>query len=200
MPFRIHPQGIRQLKELEKAAGKAERKIEIALVRAVNLGARKGRTESSKAIRSEIAFKAAYVNERLKVTKKANRFDKSATITGRDRSTQLIRFSTPKSIEKLRDRKGKTKKQIARMRARVRVKKGGALKKVKYFWVPLRNGNEGIAYRVGGKFATGSDKFKVVYGPSVDQAFSNVFDDVEPVIYRTIDEELGRQFKVLFDG
>lgn len=200
MPFRLSRQSIKDLRLIEKAAGKAAEKTTRALVRAVNLGARKGRTIASKQIRSEIAFKAPYVNSRLKVTKKASPQAISATISGRDRPTQLIRFATPASINKMRNKKGKTRRQINRMRASVRVKKGGPLRKLNYFWVSLRNNNEGLAFRVPGTTSAGKSKFQVVYSVSVDQAFGDVRERVEPQIDPIVEKEFDRQLGVLFNA
>lgn len=200
MPLSIDRRTILQLREAARDLGQAERKIDSALSRSVNLGARRGRTISSRAIRDEIAFKAPYVNQRLTVTRRASPSRPTAVITGRDRETQIIRFATPASVKKLRDRKGKTRAQIARSRASVRVKKGGALQKVKYFWVPLKNDNEGLAFRSGGKFSTGKDKFDVVYSVSVDQAFGDVRDRVTTPILNIVENEFERQLGVIFNA
>lgn len=191
---------MQDLTRLQKVVDKSKKPINVALARAVNLGATKGRTIASKEIRKDIRFQAAYVNERLKVTKRASFNSPDAVIRGRDRNTQLIRFATTRSINKLKNRKGKTKAQIARLRPSVKVRKGGALRKPKYFWVPLKNNNEGLAYRTEGKFSTGKDKFEVVYGPSVEQAFKQEIPDIEPQILAIVDKEFDRQIGVIFDA
>lgn len=176
----------------EKNIDQNNRDVVRAAVRAVNLGATRGRTLASKKIRDEVALKKPYIDERLKVTQKASPNSLSAAITGRSRPTQLIRFATPSSINKMRNKKGKTRKQINNMRASVRVKRTGSLKKVKYFWVPLKSDNEGLAYRVAG-----TNKINPVYSVSVDQALNNARDRIEPDIFKVIEKEFNRQLGLI---
>jgi len=204
---------LQDLTRLQKVVDKSKKPINVALGRAVNFGLKKGRTLISKEIRKDIRFSATYLNEnnndRLKITEFATFNKPTGVIRARDRDTQLIRFATPQSINKLKNRKGKTKKQISRLRPSVKVRKGGALRKPKYFWVKLKgkggklddeNANEGLAFRTPGKFKSGKDKFKVVYSVSVQQAMKQEIPEVEPKILAIVDKEFDRQLGVIFDA
>jgi len=84
----------------------------------------------------------------------------------------------------------------------VRVKRsGGRRKKVRGgFFVPLRAGSrvvQGIAipHPKGGTFKSGRPRFKVLYGPSVDQAMQTLRPQIEPKIADKFESELTRQIK-----
>lgn len=187
MPFRVF------FKSIAKGVNQEDKRLIRSSVRAINLGAKRGRTLASKQIRDEIALKKPYVNKRLTVTRKAASNNLSATITGRSRPTQLIRFATPSTINAMRNKKGKTRRKINKMRASVRVKTGGSIQKLKYFWVPLKNNVEALAYRVPGKTPEGKSKINIVHSVSVDQALKDVKPRIENKIFEIIEKEFNRQ-------
>jgi len=149
-------------------------KIQTALVRAINKTADRGRTRFSRAVREQINFSATYINQRLKVTKRASRGNYEALIRGRDRATSLARFSRQRPLSGgSRHRGGKVN---------VQVKAGGARRAISRAWIArLKNGNVGLAVRTEGGPPSGAYKptklfnnVYLLYGPSVDQALVSV--------------------------
>lgn len=169
---------------------------------AVNKTAFRARTESSKRIREQVAFSASYLSDesgRLSVSKKANNVDLEARITGRFRPTSLARFivGTPNN-------KG----------VRVKVAPGLARFMSRAFVIKLRAGsadietksNQGLAIRLRAG-ETISNKHKVLgrsgnsslyllYGPSVDQVFNNVAEDISPESADYLEAEFLRLLKI----
>lgn len=152
-------------------------RIRKAAMRAVNKTADRARTASAREMRNQVNFPASYLNAegRLQVTKRANQDDLEARITGRQAPTSLARFvqGTPK--------RGKG--------VRVQVKPGAARYMRRAFLMKLKNNNLGLAVRTDGGPPKGAYKPKqisenlwLVYGPSIDQVFRTVAEDVsEPM-------------------
>lgn len=141
---------------------------------AINKTADRARTSSDKAIREELNFPARYLSQRLTVTERAQGTSLQAKISGRDRPTSLARFANNRS-----QTPGK---------AGVRVRVGQATKMMgRAFLMKLKNGNLGLAMRLkeGERLSNKKQLVKVgkglylLYGPSVDQAFSTVMPDQE---------------------
>lgn len=151
----------------------------------------------------EVAFPSDYLNqERLAVTKRATRENLEAVITGRKRATSLARFVTgslgvgvPTNGVTVRVKKGRT--ELLRKGFLVKLNKGASLSEDNY--------NIGIAIRVGpGETVLGKKsghkswlvkgKVALLYGPSVDQVFKNVADEVAPKIGNMLGVEFLRQF------
>lgn len=150
---------------------------------AVNTTTRKTRTLASRKIRDQIAFSASYLsdkNGRLTISKYATEDDLEARIRGRFRPTSLARFAT-----------GSSSKGV-----RVRVNPGTSRTMGRAFFMPLRAGNapietksnQGLAIRLkpGEKIANKRRMIQVagnlylLYGPSVDQVFSSVAEEIAP--------------------
>lgn len=150
---------------------------------AINTTTRKSRTLASRKIRDQVSFTATYLsdkNGRLSITKHASESDLEARITGRSRPTSLARFATGSS----------------RNGVRVRVKPGSSQTMGRAFFLKLRAGNapietksnQGLAIRLkpGEVIANKRRMLKVagnlylLYGPSVDQVFANVAEDIAP--------------------
>lgn len=141
---------------------------------AINKTADRTRTSSDKAIREDLNFPARYLGERLTVTERAHGSSLQAKISGRDRPTSLARFASNRS-----QTPGK---------AGLRVQVGMAAKMMqRAFLMKLSNGNLGLAMRLkeGERLANKKQLVKVgkglylLYGPSIDQAFSIVIPGQE---------------------
>ncbi|MEL4071755.1 hypothetical protein WKW50_16545 [Ochrobactrum sp. GPK 3] len=172
-----------------------------AAYRAINASADRGRTDSDDLIRRQVNFPKSYLNPsqgRLTVSKRASAASLEAVITGRRRATSLARFLT----------KGEPgKKGVS-----VSVKPGRNVDLPNAFLMKLRSGsgnidtvkNLGLAVRT--KRGTRPDKaYKPVrvadglwllYGPSVDQVFKTVRQDVTPEVERTLEAEFTRLLEV----
>lgn len=157
----------------------------------------------------EIAFPSGYLNkDRLAVTKRATNNDLEAIITGRKRATSLARFATSGAIPGMRSN-GVT----------VQVKKGNSVRMRRAFLVRLKRGaslsednyNVGLAVRLmpgetlGNKKSTHKSwlvpgRVALLYGPSVDQVFRTVADDVAPKLGDLMSTEFFRQFARLSSG
>lgn len=152
----------------------------------------------------EVNFPPGYLsNDRLFVAKLARNHDLEAIIMGRDRPTSLARFA----VGPIR---------VGQRGVRVAVHKGGGVMMKKAFIVPLygRSGNGsnmGLAIRlkpgesIYGRREAGNVNYSVfkrdkygtivlLYGPSVDQVFKGVAEDISPQIAEDVSEEFFRQF------
>lgn len=185
-------------KDITKATGflrGAVRAVEKAQMRAINRTASKTRTAASKAIRQDIKLPASYVNENLKVSRKASINNPEAVITGRKRPTRLARYGAKQMSRVAKQASGDPSRGIASGRKQagvsVAVKKGGSRKKMrKAFLIPLKGSNAmGVFVRTG----SGKKDIKHLYGPSVDQVFRAVRTDLKPQIRRELVTEYERQ-------
>lgn len=170
----------------------------------------KGMTAIKKQMLDEIAFPPGYLNpERLKVTKLASDNKLEAVITGRKRATSLARFVTGNPVPNSRRSDGIT----------VRVQKGRTTYLKNAFLVKLNRGasmsednfNIGLAVRLkpGEQLANKRTQHKawlvpnkvaLLYGPSVDQVFAGVIEDIRPLIGDQVAAEFHRQFARLSNG
>lgn len=159
-----------------------------ALVRAVNHAATRGRTQGSRLIRDEVKLPAAYVNERLKVTHRASTTDPTALISGRGRATQLSRFGAKQLTVKA---KLPGKRRLAGARVEV---KPGQKKVMPNAWVmKQKGGNTGLMIRTG----PNRKDYKTLYGPSVDQLWQNIREQVAPEVEDAMLAEFIRQLDLL---
>lgn len=159
-----------------------------ALVRAVNHAASRARTRGSRLIRDEVKLPAAYVNERLKVRSKASATDPTAVISGRGRATQLSRFGARQLTTKA---KLPGKRRLAG--ARVEVTPGQKKVMPGAWLMKQKGGNTGLMIRTGPK----RNDYKALYGPSVDQLWQNIREQVAPEVEDTMLLELIRQLDLL---
>ena len=178
---------------------------ELALLRATNKVAAKGRTKMDRRIRQQIAFPASYLRPsggRLKVTQRATRRNLQAVITGRDRATSLARFTKQKVLPPGQRPKGGA--------INVTVKPGKRQSIKRAFLIALNNGNKGLAVRTDGRKPENAYKPKrlgknlwLLYGPSVDQALisvtknDGVMIELSPEIVADLEEEYLRQLELL---
>lgn len=188
--YAIFLEGVENLEELESAG----KRIEAAAFRAINAGADRGRKLSTDEMRRQINFPAGYFrgqNSRLRVTKRAKPGDLEAVITGRDRPTSLARF--------------RSSGQFRKQGVTVSVKPGRPEFLKRAFLMPLK-GSMGLANNVGlairlPKGARPRVAYRPVemarglwllYGPSVDQVFRGVRDDVAPDVSEYLQTEFSR--------
>ena len=157
---------------------------------------------------SQVNFPAGYLNkDRLYVSKKANRQDLEAVVTGRDRPTSLARF---------------VKNPVPGQRGvSVEVHKGRTKYMKKAFIVRLRSGrtmdgktfNVGLAIRLAPgerlhnrreagnvDYAMLAPNVYLLYGPSVDQVFQSVSQEIAPEVGNRLAAEFLRQFVRLTSG
>lgn len=162
---------------------------------AINRTSDRARTQSAREIRRQIHFPAGYLQgakSRLTVSKRATDTDLEAVVTGRRRPTSLARFVS-----------GPT---ASRGGVRVQVKPGATRLIPKAFLMRLRSGDDGTLGNMGlavrterGKTPRGAYKplklaegLWLLYGPSVDQVFRSVREDVSPEASRFLADEFTR--------
>lgn len=173
-----------------------QRNIARNLARAINSTTRWAKAESSREIREQVKLPARYLsgaNGRLQQTKVAQPSDLSAIITGRHRPTSLARFA-------------RNARRSGQTGARVEVSPGSARFMPRAFFIKLRSGadgsnnNLGLAIRLPeGKRPGRAYRPKLVgrnlwllYGPSVDQVFDDVAEDISPEAADRLEREFLR--------
>ncbi|MGB5856499.1 MAG: phage tail protein [Oceanisphaera sp.] len=158
-----------------------------ALVRAVNYAAVKARTLGARLIRDEVKLPAAYVNARLKVDQRASATDPSAMISGRGRATQLSRFGAKQLTTKA---KLPGKRRLAG--ARVEVTPGRKKVLAGAWLMKQKGGNTGLMVRTG----PNRNDYKPLYGPSIDQLWRNIREQVAPEVSDLMLSEFIRQMEL----
>ncbi len=161
---------------------------------------RKGMTRYKKAMRTQIAFPAGYLEdeEKFGVTLSASPDRLESVISARHRPTSLARFATGGAV----GQEG--------LAVKVKANRSSRLKKA--FLVRLKAGtsldtdnfNLGLAVRVpGGQFRNKKDASRMVqlakdvfllYAPSVNQVFRAVAQTETPAVLDEIETEFYRQF------
>ncbi|OEY66801.1 phage tail protein [Marinobacter sp. X15-166B] len=185
----------RQFSQARKFLQGTVRAAERAQFRAVNRVASKYRTAASKAVREQVRLPAAYVNQNLTITQKATAKNPEAVISGRKRPTRLARYGSKQMARAAAGARGDGVRAIAPGRKQagvsVAVRRAGGRKKMrKAFMVPLQgSGQMGVFVRTG----PGRKDIKHLYGPSVDQVFRGVRDDLRPDIRRNLVTEYKSQ-------
>lgn len=184
--FAVAVQGIENLGSIAELAPKAR----LAAMRAVNKAVDRTRTQSSRMIRDRKAFPASYLQEpgRLGSQKAKSPASPTAYIIARQRGTSLNRFAR------------RSGKYLA-----VRINVGSQAKTLKRaFVMNLRSGNVGVAMRLRPGENPGNRLKKDVwtnsrgqriwfmYGPSVDQVFRQVAEDVSPFAADVMQAEFQR--------
>jgi len=186
-----------------------------ASVMAVNEGARFGRAAALREMNSQVMLGKKYLGDNLLIKKaQGNVGEIRAVVTGIQRPVSLARYAASSARAAFLG----SKKQPKNMRIRVRTSSTGRVMP-KAFFVRLRSGREfsethfnvGLAIRlkpgqqVQGRHISGKPMAKtgssasvyLLYGPSVDQVFRTVREDVSPEIVQRVRNEFGRQFKRL---
>lgn len=194
---RYEAKGLDNFLKRMAAAPQATRK---AAMLAVNHGLRRARTEGSREIARQVNLTKKYIDQRLTIRQFANLSRLEGVVAGRVRPTSLRRFGAKQAT-----RKGKS------AGVRVRVKRGGSKLMRRAFLINLKRGtgtldsyNQGIAIRlkegesIEGKKVPfdkeGDPGLFILYGPSVDQVFDTVRDDIHPGIEKEMTAEFSRQW------
>lgn len=185
----------RQFGQARKFVKGTLRAAEKAQFRAVNRVASKFRTAASKAVRGQVRLPASYVNDNLKVRKKATQNNPEAVISGRKRPTRLARYGAKQLARSAKGAAGDQSRGISagKKQAGVSVavsRSSGRKKMRKAFLLPLRGtGTMGVFVRTG----PGDKDIKHLYGPSVDQVFRDVRTELKPQIGKELAKEYQAQ-------
>lgn len=174
---------IEGLDELAERLGATEKQIDSWLSKAVNRTTTRYRTEASRAMREQIAFGARYLisgqGGRLTIPRKATPNSPEATIRGRFDPTSLATFV-------------KGVKRHGRRSPTLEVSTGRRTQIDRSFLMNLANGNLGLALRLrpgetiqnkrtmARRFSSKDRNLYLLYGPSVDQVFRSVREDIAP--------------------
>lgn len=179
--YALFVEGLDEIVNLDK---QLDPQIVKAAYRAINATADRARTDSAEEIRRQVNFPASYLKPsqgRLLVSQRASGSSLEAIISGRRRATSLARFVTSGTPGK----KGVS----------VAVKPGRNVELPNAFLMRLRSGsnvdtknNLGLAIRTAKgerpnsayKPVRVADGLWLLYGPSVDQVFKTVREDVRP--------------------
>ncbi len=171
-------------------------KIRQFAVRSINTTARRFRTESSRRIRQQVAFPARYLDSRadgnLRITRNATADAMQAVIQGRFRPTSLARFV-------------KGPRTGGRRAPTVEVAPGNRQKMNRAFLMNLRSGNVGLAVRLRPgerienkrKMVQIDSGLYLLYGPSVDQVFREVSEEVSDEAAAFLEKEFLRMTEAL---
>ncbi len=165
---------------------------------------RQGLRLSREEITKQVNFPSGYLTgDRLEIRRKATQANLEAVIVGRDRGTSLARFSSGG--------------QFGKGGVTVQVHRGNSSYLKKAFLVKLKQGsasvsdgkyNVGLAIRLkpGERLANrykgtgvkmGNTGLYLLYGPSVDQVFSDVADKISPRLLVLVGDEFFRNFERL---
>lgn len=178
--------GLAKFQEYFETAGERSRKA--ASIALNQVAARTVIPKSRDLIAEQINFPAGYLNgDRLFIKSPSNPTTLETIITGRDRPTSLLRFSTLGA---------------GRSIASTSVKPGSARPVRRGFVINLSSGNQGYAIRLKpgetinrSVAATRLEKgLYLLYGPSVNQAFLSVASELTPVFLDALTDEFLRQF------
>ena len=154
----------------------------------------------------QIAFPKGYLSgDRIGVTKRATNANLEAVITGRQRATSLARFASATGVNQrggvsVRVSKGRT--TYIRQAWLVRLKKGASLDQDNYnIGLAIRvNPGEKVNKRTLHQSWLVEGQVALLYGPSVDQVFSEVSGNVADPIGDMVIDEFYRQFARLTNG
>ena len=159
MKARIDQIQLAETNLMVKGIGKNAPKV---LSRSLNKTVSKGRTLSSKKIRQQVSLKAKYVKDKLHI-RKATWSKLTASISAESRGLILTNYVTGV------DGNGNFK---------VKIKKKGKTKIITNAFLTTINAGsrklDAIAVR-----DPVTNKFKILYGPSVSQVFNTVRDDID---------------------
>lgn len=160
-------------------------------VQALNKTTRRARPAAARGIREQVAFPARYLSSqdgRLAITKYAKAGDLEGIVSAASRPTSLARFAS-----------GRQRKRGVR----VQVKPGQARYLRRAFIMNLRRGdqsggNRGLAVRSPTKPAGAykpkqiAENLWLLYGPSVDQVFQTVREDISEDTVDFLEYEFNR--------
>lgn len=194
MQYAFFVEGLDAIKDIESL----DDSIKMAAVRAINRTADRTRTAASREMLAQINWPASYLNSpgRFQVIDRAKRNHLEATIRGRRTPTSLARFVKSS---------GRGKQTIVEVTPGHAKRIGGGNIKSS-FLLGLNNANTGLAVRTTGGPPTGAYKPRritenlwLIYGPSVDQVFRSVREDVAPEAEEFLEGEFLRLLSVEID-
>lgn len=171
-------------------------KIKQFAARAINTTARRYRTKAAREMREQVNFPARYLtgaeSGRLRVARFASPESLAATIRGRDRPTSLAQFV-------------KGPRRGGRKSPTVEVAPGHRVKMNRAFLMSLKSENVGLALRVSPgervenkrKMVQVANNLYLLYGPSVDQVFRSVAEDVSEDASVFLEQEFTRLTEAL---
>lgn len=168
----------------------------------------KGMTLIKRKMLDEVAFPSGYLTgDRLKLTRRATGTNLEAIITGRKQATSLARFVTGGAVLPGSKRQGGVKVRVTRGKTSylknafiVRLNKGASLAEDHYnlgLAVRLTSGETISNKRTQHKSWLVPGKVALLYGPSVDQVFASVSDQLAPKIADMVAAEFHRNFERL---
>lgn len=177
-----------------------------AMSRALNFAAQQAIKLGAEEIYKQVAYPSNYVEDgRLKQTGFSTSTQLEARVQGRDRPTSLARFVPPGTMPAPSFAiKGK---RAPNPGINVTVKPGQTKHFSSGFLIGLRNGNIGLAIRLRpGDTVREVHRYQpkeifpgvfLLYGPSVDQVFSDVAETIKPEVTSRLADEFSRQFDLL---
>lgn len=194
MSFKIDA---REVKALVGYVEGFEDAIARAEYRAVNKVAEKTLTRSRREITSRVALTQSYVRERMTLSPAAPKYP-IAVISGRTRPTRLATFGAKQLKRPAKKAKGDPLRAIpagfAQAGVSVMVTPGARKSMPGSFLIPLRNNNGmGVFWRY-------RDEIEHLYGPSVDQVFSNVITDIKDDVQADLEKTLAAQIDYEIKG
>lgn len=179
----------------------APERLKRLAAKAITHSLRKTRTASAREMREQVNFSARYLtgreNGRLMIATFPKSSDLVGRLRGRDRPTSLARFT------KQKPRTAGTRSR--RRGVRVTVKPNSPVQMERAFLMKLRGNNVGLAVRTENgqpPSAAYSPKYignnlYLLYGPSVDQVFRSVREDVSDVALEEMEKEFLRLSEAL---
>ena len=177
-------------------------KILTAAARAINRTATRTRTRAAEQIRDEVAFQASYLNPsqgRLVVSKKANAESLEGVISARTRPTMLARFAgggTPgKAGVTVEVAPGFAKYLKRAFLIRLPAGRGGDVETKSNLGVAIRL-KEGEVIQNKRVMSRIRGNLYLLYGPSVDQVFKFVREDIGPETSGFLADEFSRLIKL----
>lgn len=177
---------------------------------AINDTLKHGRTLAKREIGNQVNLKSGYLDGSSKYGRRLDTDPASGDvlrgrITGRREATSLYRFDGRQLYAP-----GKT---VSRKKAGVSVKVDRTTKRIpRAFIMNLKGGNHGVAIRLpkgetpnrkwNGKplYKNNTGNVYLLYGPSVNQVFDDVAEDLQPELTNYFQREFQRQFARLTSG
>lgn len=183
------------LEELAERLGATEERINDWLAKAVNRTTTRYRTQAAREMREQVAFGARYLisgsGGRLTIPRTASPASPEAVIRGRFEATSLARFI-------------KGNKAPGRRSPKLEVATGSRTQIGRSFVMKLANDNIGLAMRLrpgetiqnkrvmARSFSKKDRNLYLLYGPSVDQVFRTVREDISPDAAAFLEKEFLR--------
>lgn len=197
MAIRIEQEGITDALNFFKAVPEvASKSAAIAINQVLS---RTGMAMIRGGIEDQVKFPKGYLTgDRLRVSKAATVTDLEGVITARQRATSLARFANGAAIGRpgVSVRVSDNRTKFMQNAWLVRLKRGASLTQDNYnigLAVRLKPGTKLFNKNAPHKDWLVKDRVALLYGPSVDQVFRNVADDMALPIAALVETEFFRQ-------